>query len=170
MAFVTTATSSSFYRIDFLPYTIVSGLAKGIDTIAHETALSERGYTIGVIGTPINEYYPKENKNLQDKIAKKCLLISQVPFYKYATEPFPHRKFHFQRRNMTMASISEATVIVEAGNTSGSLIQARECIKQGKKLFILDSCFKNPKIKWPLRFEKKGAIRVKTTKDIIQSI
>ena len=67
-----------------------------------------------------------------------------------------------------MASISEATVIVEAGDTSGSLIQARECIKQGKKLFILDSCFQNSKIKWPLRFEKKGAIRVKTTEDILK--
>ncbi|MCZ0932026.1 MAG: DNA-processing protein DprA [Oligoflexia bacterium] len=124
--------------------------------------------TIGVIGTPINDYYPEENKELQDEIAENFLLISQVPFYKYATELFPHRKFHFPRRNKIMASISEATVIVEAGDTSGSLIQVRECFNQGKKLFILDSCFQNPKIKWPAKHEEKGAIRVKSTKDILK--
>ena len=151
-------------------FIIVSGLAKGIDTIAHQSAIEAKGYTIGVIGTPINEYYPKENKQLQDKIAKDFLLISQVPFYKYAHESFKHRTYHFPRRNMTMASISEATVIVEASDTSGSLIQARECLKQNKKLFIMDSCFKNQKIKWPASYEKKGAIRIKNTADILKHI
>ena len=151
-------------------FTIVSGLATGIDTAAHESAIKNGGNTIGVIGTPINKYYPKENKELQDEIAKKFLLISQVPFYKYANESFAHRKFHFPRRNGVMASISEATVIVEASDTSGSLTQARECLKQEKKLFILDSCFKNPKIKWPLNYEKRGAIRVKSAKDILRLI
>ena len=149
-------------------FTIVSGLAKGIDTAAHESAIEHKGNTIGVIGTPINEYYPKENKELQNKIAKKYLLISQVPFYKYANEPFTHHKFHFPRRNRIMASISDATIIVEASDTSGSLTQARECLKQKKKLFILDSCFKNSKIRWALNYEKQGAIRVKSTKDILK--
>ena len=151
-------------------FTIVSGLAKGIDTAAHKSAIENGGRTIGVIGTPINEYYPKENKELQDQIAKEFLLISQVPFYKYANEPFTHHKFHFPKRNITMASISDATVIVEASDTSGSHTQARECLKQGKKLFILDSCFSNPNIIWPKNYEKKGAIRVKSTKDILNSI
>ena len=151
-------------------FTIVSGLAKGIDTAAHQSAIEARGNTIGVIGTPINEYYPKENKELQDKIAKEFLLISQVPFYKYANEPFKHRAYHFPRRNMTMASVSEATVIVEASDTSGSLIQARECLKQNKKLFILDSCFDNLKIKWPISYEKKGAVRVKSASDILKHL
>lgn len=151
-------------------FTIVSGLALGIDTVAHQSAIDNNKLTIGVIGTPINEYYPKENKNLQDKIAKDFLLISQVPFYKYAKEPFNYRKFHFPRRNKTMASISKATVIVEAGDTSGSLSQGRECLKQGKKLFILDSCFNNPKIKWPAKYEKRGAIRIKETSDILKYI
>ncbi len=151
-------------------FTIVSGLALGIDTVAHQSAIDNRKLTIGVIGTPINEYYPKENKKLQDKIAKNFLLISQVPFYKYAKEPFNYRKFHFPRRNRTMASVSKATVIVEAGDTSGSLVQARECLKQGKKLFILDSCFNNPKIKWPATYEKRGAVRVKETSDILRHI
>ena len=151
-------------------FTIVSGLALGIDTVAHQSAIDNHKLTIGVIGTPINEYYPKQNKKLQDKIAKNFLLISQVPFYKYAKEPFNYRKFHFPRRNRTMASISKATVIVEAGDTSGSLVQARECLKQEKKLFILDSCFNNPKIKWPASYEKRGAIRVKETSDILRHI
>ena len=151
-------------------FTIVSGLAQGIDTAAHQSAIENKGLTIGVIGTPINEYYPKENKELQDKIAKDFLLISQVPFYKYAHESFRNRTYHFPRRNMTMASISKATVIVEASDTSGSLIQARECLKQNKKLFILDSCFNNTEIKWPQNFEKKGAVRVKNTSDILDNI
>ena len=151
-------------------YVIVSGLAKGIDTAAHQSAIDAKGYTIGVIGTPINEYYPKENKQLQDKIAKDFLLISQVPFYKYAHEPFKHRAYHFPRRNMTMASISTATVIVEASDISGSLVQGRECLKQKKKLFIMDSCFENKEIRWPSSYERKGAIRVKTASDILDKL
>ena len=151
-------------------FVIVSGLAKGIDTVVHQSAIDHKGWTIGVIGTPINEYYPEENKRLQNKIAKDFLLISQVPFYKYAHEPFKHRAYHFPRRNMTMASISEATIIIEASNTSGTLVQARECLKQNKKLFILNSCFENNKIKWPASYEKKGAIRVKDTSDILKHL
>ena len=149
-------------------FNIVSGLANGIDTIVYQAVIDGKGQTIGVIGTPINEYYPKENENLQNTIASKYLLISQVPFYKYNHETFNSHRFHFPRRNITMASLSEATVIVEASDTSGSLFQARECLKQGKKLFILDSCFNNPDIKWPKKYEKKGAIRVKKTEDILQ--
>ena len=151
-------------------YTILSGLATGIDTAVHQATIEKGGHTIGVIGTPINEYYPKENKELQDTIAKDFLLISQVPFYKYANEPFNHRRFHFPRRNMIMASISLATVVVEASDTSGSLIQARECLKQNKKLFIMDSCFENSKIKWPSTFKNKGAIRVKNTSDMLKHL
>ncbi len=151
-------------------FTIVSGLAQGIDTAAHQSAIENNSLTIGVIGTPINKYYPQENKHLQDEIAKNFLLISQVPFYKYENEPFKHRSYHFPRRNMTMASISKATVIVEASDTSGSLVQARECLKQNKKLFIMDSCFNNPKISWPGTYEKKGAIKVKNYSDILDNI
>ncbi len=151
-------------------YVIVSGLAKGIDTAAHQSAIENKGYTIGVIGTPINECYPKENEKLQNNIAEDFLLISQVPFYKYANEPFNNRRFHFPRRNKTMASISKATVIVEASDASGSLVQARECLKQNKKLFIMDSCFQQKQIKWPENFEKKGAIRIKNTSDILHHL
>lgn len=149
-------------------FTIVSGLAKGVDTAAHTTALSEGKNTIGVIGTPIDEFYPKENKDLQSKIATEQLLISQVPFYRYKHESFPSHKIYFPRRNATMAAISKGTIIVEASDTSGSLTQARACIQQGKKLFILESCFKNKNISWPEHYLKLGAIRVRSTDDILK--
>ena len=151
-------------------YTIVSGLAAGIDTAALKAAIESKGNVIGVIGTPIDEYYPKENRDLQDRIAEDFLLISQVPFYRYNTENFQLHRHHFPRRNVTMASISDATVIVEASDTSGSLTQARACISQKKKLFILDSCFHNPAIKWPHTYEKQGAIRVKELTDILGNL
>ncbi len=147
-------------------FTIVSGLAKGVDTAAMEAAIEAGGRTIGVIGTPIDQAYPKENQALQDKVAQRHLLVSQVPFYRYATEPFTAHKIHFPQRNETMAALSEATVIVEASDTSGSLTQARACLQQGRKLFILNSCFERPGITWPAKYERDGAVRVRDFEDI----
>lgn len=152
-------------------YTVVSGLAKGVDTAAMEAAMEvEGGKTIGVIGTPINEAYPKENAPLQDKVAQRHLLVSQVPFYRHKTEPFSAKKYHFPQRNETMAAISDATVIVEASDSSGSLTQARACFQQGRKLFILNSCFERTDISWPAKYEREGAIRVRDFEDIYREI
>lgn len=151
-------------------FTVVSGLAKGIDFAAQSSAIRENGSTIGVVGTPIDAYYPKENRSLQEEIARKYLLISQVPFYRYANESFNAHKYYFPRRNATMAAISEGTVIVEASEKSGTLTQARACIQQGKKLFILDSCFENKSITWPSYYASKGAIRVKKVEDILENL
>jgi len=148
-------------------FTLVSGLAEGVDTIALETAIKCKMNVIGVIGTPIDEYYPKKNRNLQEEIAVKHLLISQVPFFKYYTQPFQTKRIYFSERNVTMAALSLATIIVEASDTSGTLFQARACMQQKRPLFILNSCFENPSITWPLKYEKKGAIRVKDIADII---
>lgn len=147
-------------------FTIVSGLAEGIDSEAHKTAISCGGRTIAVIGTPLNVYYPKENKLLQDFIAKEHLLVSQVPFVRYAQQTFQGNRLFFPERNKTMSAITQATVIIEASDTSGTLIQARAALHQKRKLFILQSCFENPKITWPKRFEDQGAIRVRTYDDI----
>ena len=147
--------------------TLVSGLAEGVDTVVLETAIKCKMNVIGVIGTPIDEYYPKKNKNLQEEVAVKHLLISQVPFYKYYTQPFQTKRLYFLERNATMAALSLATVIVEASDTSGTLVQARACMEQGRLLFILNSCFENLSITWPLKYEKRGAIRVRDIKDII---
>lgn len=151
-------------------YTIFSGLARGVDTTAHIAAIENGGKTVGVIGTPITDYYPKENKELQDFIAKEHLLISQVPIQRYHSQDFRLNRFFFPERNATMSALSQATVIVEAGETSGSLTQARAALHQGRKLFILESCFQNPNITWPARFEKQGAIRVREIEDILENL
>jgi DNA processing protein len=148
-------------------FTIVSGLAQGVDTVAHNTAIAENGRTIAVIGTPLNKVYPKENTQLQNFIAHKHLLISQVPFYRYTQQGIHGNKLFFPERNKTMSALTEATIIIEAGETSGTLIQAKAAIDQGRKLFILDNCFMNKNITWPSRFERLGAYRVKNYNDII---
>lgn len=151
-------------------YTIVTGLAKGIDTQAHETAIDSNGLTIAVIGTPIDEYYPKSNEKLQNHIAENYLLISQVPMYKYNIQSFISKRNYFPQRNITMASLSEATIIIEASDTSGTLTQAKACIDQKKKLFILESCFNRKDIKWANKYHGLGAIRVKTINDIFNNL
>ena len=148
-------------------FTIVSGLAKGIDAAAHDEAIREGGRTIAVLGTPISHVYPKENAALQREIAKHHLLISQVPVTRYDQSRNPAANSHFfPARNVTMSALTDATIIVEAGETSGTLVQARAALKQKRKLFILESCFQNPKLTWPHSFAEKGAIRVRDYDDI----
>lgn len=147
-------------------FTIVSGLAEGVDTVAHTTAIELSGRTIGVLGTPLSYVYPKQNKALQENIQKNHLLISQVPFLRYANQDYRRNRLFFPERNITMSAITQATIIVEASDTSGTLIQARAALQQKRKLFILDSCFHNSAISWPKKYEAKGAIRVVDYEDI----
>lgn len=147
-------------------FTIVSGLAAGIDTEAHTTALKEGGRTIAVIGTPLSFSYPRENTELQERIAQKFLVISQVPVKRWEKQDYRLNRFFFPERNVTMSALTEATIIVEAGETSGTLIQAKAALQQGRKLFILESCFQKKGLKWPHKFEELGAIRVRDYADI----
>jgi DNA processing protein len=151
-------------------FTILSGLAKGIDTIAHTAAMERGGRTAAVMGTPITENYPRENRDLQERLAKEFLIVSQVPILRYARQTVRGNRLFFPERNVTMSALSQATVIVEAGETSGTLIQARAALKQGRKLFILDSCFQNSAITWPAKFEAQGAIRVSDFDDILRAL
>ncbi len=146
-------------------FTIVSGLAKGVDRAAHETTIEEGGRTIAVIGTPISHSYPAENRDLQEKIAQEFLLISQVPIKRWQNQGPKQNRIFFPERNITMSALTEATIIVEAGETSGTLVQARHALKQRRKLFFLDSCFTNPNITWPHRCAEEGAIRVRDYAD-----
>jgi DNA processing protein len=84
----------------------------------------------------------------------------QVPIVRYSQQHFKANRYFFPERNATMSALTEATIIVEAGETSGTLVQARHALKQRRKLFILDSCFRNPSITWPAKFVAQGAIRV----------
>jgi DNA processing protein len=147
-------------------FTIVSGLATGIDTVAHRTAISQSGQTIAVIGTPLSSYYPKVNKTLQRLIAREHLLITQVPICRYYQQDWKLNRHFFPERNITMSALTEGTIIVEASDTSGTLIQARAALKQKRKLFILDSCFQFDGLRWPHSFEKRGAVRVGSYEDI----
>lgn len=146
-------------------FTIVSGLAAGIDTAAHETAIAEGGRTIAVIGTPLSEVYPRENAPLQRKIASEFLVITQVPVKRYERQDYRKNRLFFPERNITMSALTEATIIVEAGETSGTLIQARAALQQGRELFILDNCFRKG-LSWPQKFADKGAVRVVDYDDI----
>jgi DNA processing protein len=147
-------------------FTVVSGLAKGIDTAAHTAAIEAGGKTIAVIGTPLNRVYPKQNAALQEGIAQNYLLISQVPVFRYSKQDYRRNRTFFPERNKTMSALTEATIIVEAGQTSGTLIQARAALHQQRKLFILEASFRNPALTWPHEFESMGAMRVKKYEDI----
>lgn len=131
---------------------IVSGLALGIDTIAHRTAINNGGKTIAVLGTPLDKCYPKENYFLQKEIMNNYLAISQFP------SGYPIQRKNFPIRNRTMALISDASIIVEAGETSGSLSQGWEALRLGRPLLILDNIIKNNrKLEWPHKMIKYGA-------------
>lgn len=151
-------------------FTVVSGLAEGIDTAAHKAAIAANGRTIAVLGTPLGQVYPKQNQDLQASIAKEFLIISQVPVLRHARQAIPQNRLFFPERNVTMSALTEGTIIVEAGETSGTLTQARAALHQGRKLFILDSCFSRSDITWPARFEKEGAIRVRVPEDIWKAL
>jgi len=141
---------------------IVSGLAEGIDTSAHDTAIRSGGKTIAVLGTPLNKVYPKKNSMLQQEIMSKHLAISQFPV------GHPTTPKDFVLRNRTMALISDATVIVEAGNTSGSLHQGWEAIRLGRPLFIWKAVLKNTQLSWPEEMFQYGAIELSDPMDLFE--
>lgn len=131
---------------------IVAGLAAGIDRMAHKTAINNGGKTIAVLGTPLDKCYPKENSDLQEEIVKNHLAISQFP------SGYPIQRKNFPLRNRTMALISNASIIVEAGETSGSLSQGWETLRLGRPLLILDTMIKNNKeLEWPHKMLNYGA-------------
>lgn len=154
-------------------YVVVSGLARGIDSEAHLAAMEHGGRTVGVIGKPLYSFYPPENTELQRRIAREHLLISQVPALAFERMSFQAQRGLFAERNATMSAFSLATIIVEAGESSGTLTQARAALAQGRKLLILDSCFQNSALSWPKKFLKRGALRVSSieqVKEILEDV
>lgn len=144
--------------------TIVSGLAKGIDVTAHVEALRRGFNTIAVIGTNLNQYYPAENKEVQLMIEKKGLVVSQFsPANK--TE-----RWFFPLRNGVMSGLSLATVIMEAGETSGALKQADFALKQGREVLIPRSALEIKSISWPAKYVEKGAKVVTSPKDVLEKL
>jgi DNA processing protein len=125
---------------------VVSGLAYGVDINAHTAAIESGGKTIAVIGTPVDKAYPAAHADVQEQIYRDHLLVSPFPI---GSEVFPS---NFPERNKVMAALSDGTCIVEAGDTSGSLHQARECIRLGRWLFIMRNNLENGSNSWAQRF------------------
>jgi DNA processing protein len=111
-------------------YTVISGLAAGIDTAAHTTALRHGGRTVGVIGTGLRLSYPPENAPLQRRIARDCAVVSQF------WPDSPPTATSFLRRNATMSGLALGTVVVEASQTSGARAQARLALEHGRPVFL----------------------------------
>jgi DNA processing protein len=143
---------------------VVSGLAAGIDRVAHEGAIEAGGRTVAMIGTPLDVAYPAQNARLQEQIYRDHLLLS--PF-RSGTRVF---RSNFPQRNKFMAAVTDATVIVEASDTSGSLHQAAECRpdRLDRWLFIARSVVDDPRLTWPRKFLNGSKVRVlEKTEDIL---
>ena len=110
---------------------VVSGLARGVDTLAHEETLRISGNTIAVIGSGLDVVYPPENANLYDMIAKRGLLLSEYPL---ESRPL---KFHFPYRNRIIAGISHGVCVIEAKEKSGSLITANLALSENREVFAV---------------------------------
>ena len=112
-------------------FVIVSGLARGIDTAAHIACLKNGGKTIAVVGTGLDVFYPKENRDLQEYLAKHHLVLSE---YEAGQQPL---KFHFPERNRIIAGLSRGTVVAEAKQRSGSLITCERAMEEGRDVFAI---------------------------------
>jgi DNA processing protein len=143
---------------------IVSGLARGIDTAAHTAAIEAGGRTIAVLGTPLSETYPPENAPLQKLIGTRHLLISQFP------EGYPVSPRSFAMRNRITALVADASVIIESGESGGSLHQGWESLRLGRPLFINSHEFLKPGLKWPGEMARYGAVKFNDPGEVLESI
>lgn len=145
-------------------YTIVSGLAGGIDAAAHEGALQAGGQTIAVIGTGIDRVYPASNRQLAHQIAEQGLILSE-----FALGMGPLAQ-HFPRRNRIIAGLSRGCLVVEATLQSGSLITARQALEAGREVMAIPGSILNPQARGCHRLIKEGARLVETVDDVLDEI
>ena len=143
--------------------TVVSGLAAGIDSIAHRTTIEMKGKTVAVLGTSLDRIYPRQNLDLQKEITSNHLAVSQFPV------GHPTTRGNFVRRNKTMALISDATVIVEAGEISGTIHQGRETLRLRKPLFIC-SAVARAGPRWLDEMKRYGATVLSDYRDVLYNI
>lgn len=147
--------------------TITSGLAFGIDALAHEAALSAGGRTIAVLGAGLNRQniYPAANRYLAEKIINEGgLILSEFPL---GTPPLRH---HFPRRNRLISGLSLGTLVIEAGEKSGALITAKFALEQNREVFALPGSIYSPLSYGTNRLIKQGAMVVTAAADIIEAL
>jgi DNA processing protein len=144
---------------------IVSGLALGIDGIAHRAALDAGGTTVAVLAHGLNQIYPRRHRDLAKEIlATGGALVSE---YKEGELPLPH---HFVHRNRIIAGLSEAVLVTEAGHRSGALITARDALEQGKALMAVPGPITSENSSGPNNLIRKGATPVVSAADIITEL
>ena len=144
---------------------VVSGLAEGIDTEALTGAIEAGGKVAAVIGTPLDTVYPAKNRVLQEAIYRDHLLVSQ---FAPKSRVFPS---NFPARNRTMAALSDASVVIEASDTSGTLHQAAECQRLGRWLVIAKNVADDPALTWPGKFlGKPMTVILETTPQLLATI
>jgi len=144
--------------------TIVSGMARGIDTCAHEGALEEGGRTIAVLGCGVDIVYPPENNSLMKEIIDHGAVISE---FSLGTKPFAR---NFPRRNRIISGLSRGVVVVEAPLKSGALITADFALEQGKEVFAVPGIITSPYSKGTNRLLKEGAKVVEDAADVLEEI
>ena len=144
--------------------TVVSGLARGIDTCAHRGALAGRGRTIAVMGCGIDVIYPQENRKLHGEIVSNGAVVTEFPF---GTEP---DRPHFPARNRIISGMSLGVLIVEAGEKSGSLITAQCALEQGREVFAVPGSIDLPGSRGTNSLLRQGAKLVEGVEDILEEI
>lgn len=142
-------------------YTVVSGLAAGIDTAAHTAALDRGGRTVAVIGTGLRRSYPAQNAGLQRRIAAECAVISQ--FWPDA----PPTRHGFPMRNAVMSGFALATVVVEASHTSGARMQARLALEHARPVFLLESLLEHA---WAREYAERPGTHVVSSPEQITTL
>src|SRR2546421_4281616 len=149
------------YQLAYLGVTVVSGGARGIDTAAHQGALTTKGRTVVVLGTGINLVFPPENAELFERIAANGAVITQFPFNR------PADKQTFPIRNRIVAGMTLGTVVVEANLTSGALITANFATEYGRQVFAVPGRIDSPRSKGCHELIKKGAKLCEGAEDIL---
>jgi len=159
-----TATHRIAYEIASMGYTIVSGMARGIDTQAHKGALSAKGRTIAVLGSGIDVAYPPENAGLMEEISRNGAVVTENAF---GTKP---ESGYFPARNRIISGFSRGTVIIEAAEDSGSLITAKYTLDQGRKLYAVPGNIGSPTSKGTNSLIKEGAMLVESAADVLDDL
>ncbi len=145
-------------------YTVVSGLARGIDSLAHRGALQAGGQTLAVLGSGINMIYPPENRRLYEQICSQGAVLSEFPLN---TKP---DRWNFPRRNRIISGLSLGTLVIEAAASSGSLHTARHALDQGREVFAVPGRIHDPNSRGTNGLIKKGAKLVETIDDILDEL